>query len=188
VFLLDEYCRTDRLIIRKIRSEDADAVHAFKSDLGTTRYYGQYPHCSVEETRHWIEKNLSDQQQRKAITWVIVSKNDGIVIGECCFWNFDSEHRCAEIGYELHPDHNHKGIMTETLSAIISFGFSEMGLHRIEANPLACNQRSRDLLLKLGFREEGVLRERVHFHNQNLDQVYYGLLAHEWEGSMGLLR
>jgi ribosomal-protein-alanine N-acetyltransferase len=61
-----------------------------------------------------------------------------------------------------------------------TYGFTKLGLHRIEANPLAGNTASRNLLLKLRFMYEGNLRQRVFFRDQFLDQNYFGLLKDEW--------
>ncbi len=70
--------------------------------------------------------------------------------------------------------------MAESVSAILSYGFAELGFHRAEANPLAGNESSRGLLLKLGFTYEGRLRQRVFFRGHFIDQDYFGLLKDDW--------
>jgi RimJ/RimL family protein N-acetyltransferase len=55
-----------------------------------------------------------------------------------------------------------------------------MGLHRIEACPLAFNTPSINLLRKLGFTYEGTLRQRHFFRGEYHDMLYFGLLAEEW--------
>jgi hypothetical protein len=50
-----------------------------------------------------------------------------------CFWNFDEDFHCGELGYELNRAHWRKGIMAEALPAVIAYGFNDLGLHRIEA-------------------------------------------------------
>jgi ribosomal-protein-alanine N-acetyltransferase len=111
------------------------------------------------------------------MTWALTLGKDDTVIGECCLWNFGQGHRCAEIGYELRSSHWRQGLMTEALSAVLAYGFDEMGLHRIEATPLASNAASRGLLLQLGFRHEGTLRQRIPFRGRFEDQLYYGLMC-----------
>ena len=59
-----------------------------------------------------------------------------------------------------------RAIMTEAMSAILTFGFSELGLHRVEAVIDIANERSKNLLLKLGFTYEGNLRQRFPFRGQ----------------------
>jgi ribosomal-protein-alanine N-acetyltransferase len=171
-----------RLCIRQMQIDDTEAVFAFKSDPEVTRQYGQEPHRTKDETGAWLQRRVSDYEDRDAIFWVITLKDDDAAIGECCFWNFDPGFHCAEIGYELDSKYWHRGLMTEALSEVLAYGFAEMGLHRIEANPLKINVGSRKLLLRLGFKEEGILRERHFFENRFEDQFYYGLLSTEWAG------
>ena len=70
--------------------------------------------------------------------------------------------------------------MTEAISTILTYGFTELGLHRIEAIPLGGNTASKSLLLKLGFKYEGNLRQRHFFREHFEDQLYFGLLREEW--------
>jgi RimJ/RimL family protein N-acetyltransferase len=70
--------------------------------------------------------------------------------------------------------------MTEAVSAILTFAFSDLGLHRVEATPFADNPPSQSLLLRLGFSHEGTLRQRHFFRDHYKDQLYFGLLIDEW--------
>ena len=108
--------------------------------------------------------------------WCVTLKGEDTVIGSCCFRNFSSNFECAEIGYELSRAHWRKGIAAEAVRAIIGHGFTALGFHRIEANPPAANTSSRNLSLKLGFKYEGNLRQRVLFRGHFEDQHYFGLL------------
>jgi ribosomal-protein-alanine N-acetyltransferase len=171
---------TNRLRMRPMQKDDVEAVFAFKSDLEVTKCYGQDPHRSIDETAAWIQRNLTDHERHVAMMWAITFKDKDDAIGECCLWNFDPNYQCAEIGYELNPSHWHMGIMTEVLSAILTYGFVDLGLNRIEATPLAINEPSRNILLGLGFKHEGTLRQRCFFHHQHFDQLYFGLLKEEW--------
>jgi [ribosomal protein S5]-alanine N-acetyltransferase len=172
--------RTNRLIIRPVELSDAPAFFAFKSDPSVTSLYGQEPHRDIEETRRWIQRNLPDREGNSDILWSIQLKDEVKAIGSCCLWNFDVGRHCAEIGYELHPSYWHKGIMSEAASAMVTFGFTQLHLHRIEADPLCTNEHSIQLLRKLGFRQEGTLRQRHFFGGQYVDQLIFGLLENEW--------
>jgi len=70
--------------------------------------------------------------------------------------------------------------MTEALAPVLKYGLDGMRLNRIEACPLAENAASISLLLRLGFKYEGNLRQRVFFRGRFIDQYYYGLLKSEW--------
>jgi [ribosomal protein S5]-alanine N-acetyltransferase len=70
--------------------------------------------------------------------------------------------------------------MTEAVSAILTYGFDCLGLHRMEAIIDIANERSKGLLLKLGFSYEGNLRQRYFFRDQFEDEHYFGPLRNEW--------
>lgn len=130
-------------------------MFAIKSDPKVTEAYGAEPHRSIEETKEWA-------------------------IGSCCYWHFDWESKCAELGHELHRSYWGKGIMTEALVSVLAYGLDGVRLNRVEASPLAENAASSVLLLKLGFKHEGNLRQRVFFRGRDANQYYYGLLKSEW--------
>jgi ribosomal-protein-alanine N-acetyltransferase len=173
---------TERLCIRPLEETDVDALFVLKSDPLVTRCYGQEPHSHIERTRAWVLRNLEDQRRGEVLYWALELLDGGEAIGACCLWNFNDARTCAEIGYELRPELWRKGIMTEALSAILDRAFGDLGLHRIEANPLATNLASIGTLLKLGFRREGVLRQRQLLEGRFVDQWYLGLLEDERPG------
>jgi ribosomal-protein-alanine N-acetyltransferase len=86
-------------------------------------------------------------------------KEDGVVIGSCGFYGTHPWHLRGSIGYELARPFWRQGIMSEALTAILTLGFGEMGLNRIDAVVLPENLASIRLLEKLGFCNEGLLRE-----------------------------
>ncbi|MGE5224437.1 MAG: GNAT family N-acetyltransferase [Omnitrophica WOR_2 bacterium] len=171
---------TSRLTLRQVRLSDADALFAIKSDPRVTSEYAQEPHQSLDDTRGWIQRLIKSYDQRDGLFWCLTLKGESNVIGGCPYWNFGPGFHSAEIGYELHPAYYRQGLMSEAITAILTYGFNELGLHRVEANPLARNTASKNLLLKLGFKYEGNLRQRIFFRGVYEDQLYYGLLKEEW--------
>lgn len=173
---------TGRLRVRPLEVTDAEALFTIKSDPSVTRCYGQEPHPSIDRTREWVARSIGGQERGAVLYWTLELREDRKVIGACCLWNFNDSRTCAEIGYELHPGFWGRGIMTEALIAIVDHAFDDLGLHRIEANPLASNSASIGILLKLGFRREGVLRQRQLVDGRFVDQWYLGLLKGERAG------
>ncbi len=171
---------TERLHLRQIQTRDAETLFAIKSDLEVTKHYRQEPHQSLGDTLAWIERLLASYERQEDFAWGLTLKGQDSLIGICVLWNFDPSFHCAEIGYELHPMYGKRGIMSEVVSAVLTFGFSDLVLNRIEANPFAGNMPSRNLLLKLGFTYEGNLRQRHFFRGHFEDQLYFGLLREEW--------
>jgi len=80
----------------------------------------------------------------------------------------------------LDPVYWGQGIMTETLSAVLKYEFERMNLNRIQATIDSENTRSMKLAQRLGFKKEGVLRQRSYFNGQFRDDVCFSLLKEEW--------
>lgn len=171
---------TSRLLLRPIQRQDADELFSTFSDAEAMRFYGHEPHHSMEETRQWIERRHASYARREAIRWGITLKGDNRVIGSCGFHHFDTGFHRAETGYELNRAYWQQGIMTEAMSAILTYGFADMGLHRVEAIIDIENEPSARLLRKLGFVYEGSLRQRYAFRDRFEDEHYFSLLKHEW--------
>ena len=163
-----------------MEDSDAEAMFAIKSDPKVAAAYGAEPHKSIEETREWVERRVNGPGREDSLFWVFVPKWGRGAIGSCCYWHFDRESKCAELGYELHRPFWGRGIMTEALGPVLAYGLEGLGLNRVEACPLAENAASNALLIKLGFKYEGNLRERVFFNGRFVDQYYYSLLKSEW--------
>jgi RimJ/RimL family protein N-acetyltransferase len=71
--------------------------------------------------------------------------------------------------------------MTEALSALLDYAFGPMQLRRLEADIDPRNARSMRLVDRLGFRQEGLLRERWNVAGEIQDTAFHGLLAREWQ-------
>ena len=98
----------------------------------------------IKELNEYLETN-------KSITWGITLLNDPKIIGTICLWNFSQNNKTAEVGYDLNPAFQRKGIMSEALNSIIDFGFNELKLDKIEAFTHYENEDSKKLLEKYGF-------------------------------------
>ena len=174
---------TERLLLRQIQFSDAESVFVTFSDEAVMEFYGEIPHRSVEDTRDLIRRQHEWYARREGIRWGVTRKGEDRVIGSCGFFNFDEEFQRAEMGYELARAFWRQGIMSEALRAIITFGFTEMGLSRIEAVVDDTNEPSKALLRSLGFSHEGILRKRFFFRGRLWDEHYFGLLKEEWPRS-----
>ena len=170
---------TARLQLRRMEPRDTEALYAIYADEETMRYYGE-PYQSREELDLALTLRQEDYAARRAIRWGIALKDADILIGSCGFHHFGEGYYRAETGYILNRAYWGQGIMAEALTAIISYGFGEMGLRRIEAIIDIANERSKGVLLKLGFQYEGNLRQRYRIGDRFEDEHYFGLLRDEW--------
>jgi ribosomal-protein-alanine N-acetyltransferase len=173
---------TSRLRLREIRPADAEAIFATSSDEEAMRFIGRETHRTIEDTRDYMQLQQLRYDERTVIRWGITLRDNGHdrVIGSCSLHHFDEGYHRAEIGYVLNRAYWGQGIVPEAVSAVLTYGFGAMELHRIEAVIDDANTRSKNLLLKLGFRYEGNLRQRFVSVHGFEDEYYYGLLRDEW--------
>jgi len=111
----------------------------------------------------------------------VIWRGSSKLIGSCGFYKWVKEEaRSAEIGYDLNPAYWGKGIMAESLETMIRFGFERMSLNRIRVLIPSHNDPSMRLVQRLGFKKEGVLRDRAYFQGRYVDDVCFSLLRREW--------
>lgn len=182
--VFDEFpcLETPRLSLRALRPDDRFAIFQLFSSPEVVRYYDLTQFEALDNADHLIMALIRRYEQQQAIRWAITLRGGGDrLIGTCGFNLFDHRGHFGEIGYDLHPTFWGQGLITEAMSAVIRFGFREVGLNRIEANVLPGNVASVRVLSKLGFKFEGVLRQRGYWADAYHDLEWYGLLQHEWK-------
>ncbi|MBD2091646.1 GNAT family N-acetyltransferase [Microcoleus sp. FACHB-1515] len=148
---------TDRLILRAAKLSDAEALYHVYADADVTRYLDLEAIASIEQARRIILHRSDRFRSGQAVRWGIALKSSYRLIGSCGF-SLRPGFR-AEIGYELAPAYWRQGIMSEALTAIIGYGWRSTHINRFEAFTMLENTASAQLLLKLGFQEEGILRD-----------------------------
>jgi ribosomal-protein-alanine N-acetyltransferase len=107
-------------------------------------------------------------------------KDEMKLVGICGYYDWAHDAMRAEIGYDLDPVYWGKGIMTEALTAVIKYGLEAMNLNRVQALIDSHNERSMRLVERLGFKKEGVLRQRSIFEGEFRDDVCFSLLKRDW--------
>lgn len=171
---------TDRLLLREILPNDEEDLFDMFSDEETMKYYGLDTYKSLDDAADTIKHMRKGFKNRWLIKWAVSFKDSGRFIGLCGFHNWVKSDRRSEIGYILSKDLWGKGITGEAVKAIIRFGFSSMGLNRIEAVVRLENSRSISLLHRCGFKEEGLLKQYKYYNGQFSDFLMLALLMDEY--------
>ncbi|MEX0873927.1 MAG: GNAT family protein [Actinomycetota bacterium] len=172
---------TDRLILRELRFDDWPSVLEYQSDPRYLEYY-EWTERTPEAVQDFVRMlaDLRREHPRTKYQLAIVPRPRGPVIGNCGIRMASPEAREADIGYELAPDYWGQGLATEAVRAMVNFGFTELGVHRIWSWCLADNVRSVRVLEKLGMKLEGRKRENEFFKGRWWDTLLYGILEDEW--------
>jgi ribosomal-protein-serine acetyltransferase len=133
---------------------------------------------TLELTREFIRLIRRQEAANDGFQSALVS--DGRIVGMIGFHSVNWPHRSTSIGYWLDEGHQGRGLMTSAVRTLVSHAFSDWDLHRVEIRAAIDNQRSRAIPERLGFREEGVLREAELVGERWLDLAVYAMLAPEW--------
>jgi RimJ/RimL family protein N-acetyltransferase len=171
---------TPRLRLRTLAAEDVPALFAIFKDPEAMRYWSRTAMTRVEEAETLLRDIQSHADAETLFQWGIARREDDLVVGTCTLHRIDREHRRAELGYILRRDHWGHGFAHEALTALVNHAFGALGLHRLEADIDPRNTASIRSVERLGFKEEGRLRERYFLAGEIQDSSIYGLLAHEW--------
>ncbi len=169
---------TSRLLLREQKLSDAEALYQLRTNTEVMRYIDRPRPKTVKDSESVIQTILEEFFKGMNLIWAITLKeNPDQMIGNLGYWRTDLANHRAEIGYMLHPDYWRQGILSESLKAVIDFGFNTVGLHSISANINPGNDASRQLLLKHGFIKEAYFREDYYFDGKFLDSEIYSLLG-----------
>lgn len=170
---------TERLKLRELTIDDAEAIFNCFSNHNVPRYYGQETLQTIEQAEKIIDFFSKNHNEKRGIRWGVEKKES--IIGTIGFNAWSSKHKRAEVGYEIHPDQWRRGYTSEALTKILSYGFEVMGLTRIGAVVFIDNDASNNLLTKIGFQKEGILRDYMYQNNIAHDTYVYSLLKKEYD-------
>lgn len=172
---------TPRLVLRPFALEDAPTVQRLAGAREVAAMVSHIAHPYPDGAAElWIATHAPDFAQGVGLTEAITRQSDGALLGAVSLM-LAPEHRRAELGYWLGVPYWSEGYMTEAAGALVDYGFRELGLRRIFARHFGSNPASGRVMLKIGMRLEGTLREHDIKWGRIEDDVYYGLLRNEWE-------
>lgn len=169
-----------RLLIRQITEEDDKSLLDVLSDEVTCKYLSHNAVTDITNARRLIIGMQRFFNEKQRIRWGIAQKHNNSLIGHCGFFDIDKSNCCAEVSYCLKSGLWGQGIMTEVLDVILKFGFEDYGLNRIVAKVLTGNIGSIKVLQKLGFVQEGLLRESLYKNGKYHDLITFSILKSEY--------
>lgn len=144
----------------------------------------------VEDVRNWAQEAQYGYGDGKRLPASVIYR--GRVVGGAGFTEIECFQRpgwglsraSAEVGYWLTPDACGKGVMTRCVKALATYGFRELGFHRIHIRAEPENVSSWRVAERAGFLYEGVMRGVCHWKQdgktRRVDHKVYAAIAEEW--------
>lgn len=150
--------KSQKLLLRQIVDGDLENVFKGLSHPDVVRYYG-VSFVTLEATKEQMRFFADLEATETGIWWAVCSLADHSFYGATGFNNLSKSHKKAEIGCWLLPEFWGKGIMPEAMQLISNYGFSDLGLHRIEGFVETENRNCKKAMEKLNFQLEGTMRD-----------------------------
>lgn len=161
---------TDRLTLKNIDHSDTEFIYEmFSNDFINQYLFDAEPLTSLDEAKDLVDFYTyypNDMNHR-----YIIINQDGLKIGTVGFHNFNKETQSIDIGYDLKEAYNHQGYMQEALHAVIDYLENTCEVKEIHACIYIDNERSMNLVRKLGFKEQGTKQEW--FRNQAFEHLIF---------------
>ncbi len=132
----------------------------------------------LQNTIDFIKITQMQYERNETVQFALVHK--GKIAGIVGFHRIDWLNRATAIGYWIGEQYQGKGLVTKSCSKVLDYSFGRMGLNRIEIRCASDNIRSRAIPERLGFKEEGLIREAEWLYDHYLDHVIYGMLESQW--------
>jgi [ribosomal protein S5]-alanine N-acetyltransferase len=173
--------RTDRLLLRPFTSADTDAIFALQSNARVLRYWDAPPWKQRAQAERFIAVCRQMQQEGTGARLAIEHPPGGDFIGWCALSRWNPDYRSAKLGYCLSETSWGRGFATEAAGAVLQWGFATLDLNRVQSEADTRNPASARVLQKLGFVQEGLLREDCIVDGDVSDSWVFGLLRREWK-------
>ncbi len=168
--------------LRLLEESDADelfaVIDANREQLATWMPWARRDRAP-EDTLPFIRATRRQIADNDGLQTTIVDPG-GAIVGMVGMHRVDWANGRTSVGYWLARDAQGRGVMTEAVRAYVDYAFATLGLHRVVIEAAVENARSRAIPERLGFREEGVLREVERVGERMLDHVVYAVLAADW--------
>ncbi|HUQ66694.1 MAG TPA: GNAT family N-acetyltransferase [Flavitalea sp.] len=142
---------TERLTLRQLSIDDQQKIFELRSDKEINKYLDRQTSKTIEDAINFINKVNDNIKKSNSIYWVITLTRTRTFVGTICLFDFSNEKRSCEIGYELMPKYQRRGIMKEAAEKVIGYAFQTLQFQKIIAFTHKGNENSTKLLTKLNF-------------------------------------
>ena len=148
-----------RIELTTISEDGLNDMHEYSIKPEFFKYLEYDSFTQIEETKNYLQGLIERSKQDDCQFWFIKLKINNKIIGTIGATNIDYVRKSVEIGYGISPNYWNQGFFKETLNVILDYFFNNQDFHKIHAKTQSDNLSSINGLKKLGFKEEGILRD-----------------------------
>ncbi len=159
-----------------IEEEDIEWMRDNINDPEIRAYTSRRYPVNIKQEKEFFEESVSSGDNKVHLMISYEGERRGVI----SLMDIDMERGNAEIGLWISSEEQGKGIGTEASRLMTDYGFKELRLHRIFARVFEHNPASARVWEKLGYEEEGVMREHGFIDGDYQNLRIYGILREEW--------
>ena len=176
---------TPRLRLRPLELFDTSAIQkaAGVREIADTMISIPHPYPPGEAKRY-VARQQAEREAGRSVTFTIEQNAEGWFCGLVEVRDIDREHSQGELSFWLAIEDWGRGYMSEVVQAMVRYGFEGLGLNRLHAYHMLRNPASGRVLEKNGFKQEGLLRQRVRKWGQFEDVALWAILRQEWQDAI----
>ncbi len=171
---------SNNLFLKPLSKENATDLFALHTDEEVQRYTDVAIFKNLGEAQKFITEYTKTAEKADFLFLGIFSRATKDFLGTIRLYHINYKHHFATIGFQLAKDYWGRGQMHESLQAFLKFVFTELGMHRIEAQTFVENEHGIKVLERLKFTREGRLRQNFLIEDKFEDSYLYSILKEEF--------
>lgn len=179
----DIHLQNDRVLLRPLEAGDLEklesiAYHPSIWEMGTVNI------SSKDQLQKYIRNALEERKNNLSYPFIIYDKLNGSFAGSTRFGTFSFPNKRLEIGWTwLHPDYQRSGLNRHCKYILLQYAFEVLGMHRVEFKTDVLNLQSRNAILGIGAKKEGIFRKHMITETGRIrDSIYFSIIDEEWPG------
>ncbi|MBX7105066.1 MAG: GNAT family N-acetyltransferase [Gemmataceae bacterium] len=173
--------RSARLLLRRLRADDAEAIATYRSRPEVTRYQSWDTYTAADAAK--LIASQATVVPDTPGTWIqlaLIAVDGDTVIGDCGIHFRADDPRQVELGITLSPDHQGRGLAAEALNCVLGYVFGRLNKHRAIALTDVRNSRAADLFRRAGFRQEGHFVDSAWYKGEWCSEFLFAMTALDW--------
>ncbi len=169
----------DNYILRKPEPKDIEALYVQKNNAEVVSLLGGFNNgYTRQDLANWVDFHRGCKDE---ILWIIAEKQTDACVGHVGLYKIDHRVRCADFAIMIGDKSAWgEGLGTDCTKFALDYGFNELNLNRITLTVLQTNPRAISLYRKIGFKDEGVLRQAMYKGGRYIDLILMGILRNEY--------
>lgn len=171
--------RNDQIILREYQNNDILRYFKLMSDFNAVKFYRQ-PIAHINDVLTEFESDKKRRMQEEAIRWAITLIPHNDFIGTIDIYNIIKFKKMATLGCAILPEFQHQNIGYRSISMALEFMFYQCGLNRIQLYASPHNSPAIKTYTRLGFKQEGLLREYEFDGNNHHDMLLFSILKRDY--------